>query len=438
MVADPALSLPTPKGGDLPVEAVDQDVIPVEPVSHDGDDFDIKRGEKRSSDLHLAVENMAQQRSLAGPSHVPAPETLSSSSDPPLMTVGQSQSRRARSRTPPPRESSLWAYRDFEGNPSDHVSEGWGFMESREHEYSGKSIALQFDKDLEEIVDGTPNVHIVKEMCLNAAMLRNRQAEVNERYLQPDEREMFRAAKKTEWSQWRSNDVVELISRHGIDPHRIISSRWVLTWKRVEETPNSPVKAKARLVIRGFRDPDLGQFSTASPTDRSARVKPIYAELPKDLVRESGYSEDTIALIKKVPYGLSEAPLAWYRRLTSELEACGFEQVKADRCLYVLRHPKEPGRILGIIRAHVDDLLIAGCSSSSNPLFESSLKKLTTRLPCGHRKYADLTSVLYTGINVRQHPQSRAIQIDQMHYIQTRDLLVSIGGFAVGRGKHAS
>ena len=109
-------------------------------------------------------------------------------------------------------------------------------------------------------------------------------------------------------------------------------------------------------MIRGFRDPDLGQFTTASPTlsrqgrhailtvaaqnmwtaftldaktaflagDESSRIKPIYAELPKDLVKEMGRDADTIARIKKVPYGLSEAPLAWYRRLTSELEAVGF------------------------------------------------------------------------------------------------------------------
>ena len=66
-----------------------------------------------------------------------------------------------------------------------------------------------------------------------------------------------------------SNDVVELISRHGVDPKRVIASRWVLTWKQgpgeVHSGPGGS-KAKARLVIRGFKDPDLGQFSTASPT----------------------------------------------------------------------------------------------------------------------------------------------------------------------------
>ena len=281
---------------------------------------------------------------------------------------GSGSSRRVRSRTPPPRAESFLAFADFDGDPSDHVAEAW-FTDSLDHDYSGLSLGLEFNVDLEEIQDEGSINHIIKEMCMSAAALKKRQAEVVEKYLEPEEKAMFREAKKAEWSQWVGNEVVELLSRKGIDPKRIISSRWVLTWKRTEDTPNSPKKAKARLVIRGFRDPDLGQFSTASPTltrqgrhailalaahhqwraftldaktaflagDKSSRVKPIYAELPRDLVRDLGLDEDIIAKIKKVPYGLSEAPLAWYRRLTAELTQCGFEQVPSDRCIYVLR-----------------------------------------------------------------------------------------------------
>ena len=103
----------------------------------------------------------------------------------------------------------------------------------------------------------------------------------------------------------------------------------MLTWKPSDD--GSSKRAKARLVIRGFRDPDLGQFSTASPTltrqgrhailaatahhqwrlftldaktaflagDKSSRVKPIYAELPRDLITDLGVDKDTIARIKK-------------------------------------------------------------------------------------------------------------------------------------------
>ena len=164
----------------------------------------------------------------------------------------------------------MWAVTDFEGDPSDHAQEGW-FTDSLEHDYSGRSIGLEFDVDLDEIEDEQSVVYIVREMCMNAAALRKRHAEVNERHLNQEEKEMFRAAKRAERSQWIGNDVVELISRHGVDPRRVISSRWVLTWKRVEETPNSPVKPKARLVIRGFR-PRFGAVYYSFPDVNPSRT----------------------------------------------------------------------------------------------------------------------------------------------------------------------
>ena len=438
--------LPPPPGGETfgepsrPSGSNPSEVGGVDPLAGN-------RGLKRSSEFHRPVEEMARDRAIQGPSDEDPLISLVDEVRPTVRT-GQESRSRVRSRTPPPRESSLLSYADFLGEPSDHSQESW-FSESREHDYEGTSIGLSFDVELDEIKDEMSTCYLVRELALNASMARKRAVEVSERHLTSDEKEMFRVAKAAEWSQWVNNDVVELISRYGIDPKRIIASRWVLTWKSVpgeEHAGPNGSKAKARLVIRGFRDPDLGQFSTASPTlsrqgrhaiftvashfqyrvftldaktaflagDQTSRTKPIYTELPRDLIHEQGFGEDIIARIKKVPYGLSEAPLAWYRRLTSELQACGFEQVPADRCVYVLRRE---GRILGIVGAHVDDLLVAGCSPSVDPRFEKAMEKLVARLPFGERKYADTAPVLYTGLNVKQHPQTRVITIDQAHYV---------------------
>ena len=435
----PAPTTPRAARFELPSASVAPQPLPTPPGGDTADPSDVRRGEKRVHDSTL--EDEATHRAQHGPTPVV--------SNVPATVTGVDPPRRGRSRTPPPREGSYWAFADFDGVGSDHANEAW-YTESDDHDYSGLSLGLEFDVDLEEIRDEASIRYIVQEMAMSAAAMKKRSAEVSERYLSYEEKEMFRVAKQAEWSQWISNDVVELISRKGIDPRRVIGCRWVLTWKRVEDTPNSPKKAKARLVIRGFRDPDLGQFSTASPTlsrqgrhavltiaaqnmwrvftldaktaflagEKSSRVKPIYAELPKDLIHEQGYDEDIIARIKKVPYGLSEAPLAWYRRLTSELETCGFQQVPADRCVYVLRSKKPGNRVLGVIGAHVDDLIIAGCTLNEDPEFEAALRKLTDRLPFGERKYADTMPVIYTGITLNQHPQTRAIVIDQTQYIQ--------------------
>ena len=155
----------------------------------------------------------------------------------PSTVTGSDPPRRARSRTPLCREGSYWAFSDFDGVGSDHAHEAW-YTESNDHDYSGLSLGLEFDVDLEEISDEQSIRYFVQEMAMSAAAMKKRSAEVSERYLSYEEKEMFRVAKRAEWSQWISNDVVELITRKGIDPR-----------KRVEDTPDSPKKAKARLVI---------------------------------------------------------------------------------------------------------------------------------------------------------------------------------------------
>lgn len=57
------------------------------------------------------------------------------------------------------------------------------------------------------------------------------------------------------------NNVVELALRSGVDPKRIVGSRWVLIRKTVHgKGPDTQDKMpKARLVLLGYQDPDLGE-----------------------------------------------------------------------------------------------------------------------------------------------------------------------------------
>ena len=56
--------------------------------------------------------------------------------------------------------------------------------------------------------------------------------------------------------------------RRHLNPEQILKSRWILTWKNInEEDSQKPQrKAKARLVVLGFQDPKLCEVARDSPT----------------------------------------------------------------------------------------------------------------------------------------------------------------------------
>merc|ERR1711884_1021384 len=89
-----------------------------------------------------------------------------------------------------------------------------------------------------------------------------RKSEVSIRNLNAEERKLIEAAKDKEVDQWISNSVFKIVRKAGVPLNRIMSMRWILTWKEAPEG----TKAKARLVAKGFTDPDLLTIRAEAPT----------------------------------------------------------------------------------------------------------------------------------------------------------------------------
>ena len=91
-----------------------------------------------------------------------------------------------------------------------------------------------------------------------------RKGEINVRQCTPEEREKVIEGKKKELNSFFKNCVWQFAEpRDQKKKSRIITARWVLTWKNGDD--GFPM-AKARLVLRGFQDPDLFNLDKASPT----------------------------------------------------------------------------------------------------------------------------------------------------------------------------
>ena len=319
-----------------------------------------------------------------------------------------------------------------EQTPSDeeftNLSEA--FYTTPDHGYVKKAIEIALEVDLAEVLE-SDGPHGLRQYIHDVFLTSNakrKKVEVNERYLTLEEKRMFREAKKKEWMSFIENNVVELAVRTGIDPLRIVGSRWVLTWKTTdsEKTPGQKSKVpKARLVLLGYQDPDLGEYTRSSPTltrtgrtllfaliaqfqwkifsldaknaflagDISSRNKPLYTMVPKDLIEIMNLPQDAVFRLKKSAYGLAEAPIAWFKCLRAKLENIGWKPHPLDECVMTL-YDKE-GSVKGLIGIHVDDLLVGGEGS----FFEAQMKRLETELPFGSRKFGKFT---YTGIQVSQ------------------------------------
>ena len=92
-----------------------------------------------------------------------------------------------------------------------------------------------------------------------AALARQGRGEVRASTLTPQQREELVKAKQKEISSFLKHAAVEAAPRSGLQCKSLMRMRWVITRK-------SDDSLKARLVIQGFTDPQLGAKPTASPT----------------------------------------------------------------------------------------------------------------------------------------------------------------------------
>ncbi|CAE7223028.1 RE1 [Symbiodinium sp. CCMP2592] len=269
-----------------------------------------------------------------------------------------------------------------------------------------------------------------------------RRVEVNFRKLDSEDQEKFRHAMSKEWQSWLENKVTSIVKAKGIDRSRIIGSRWVLTWKTSADPDNKSVVPKARLVLVGYQDPDLGKIATDSPTLRkeskhiilslcaafgwilwSADIKTaflsgdascrnIHFRPPPEVRKIMGLGPDDLLRLEKAAYGLAEAPRAWFLRLTRELKALGLKVSALDPCVFLLRSPDN--HLIGICGVHVDDLLGGGTAE-----MDKVLARLRKTLPFGEFR---TKTIKYTGAEIRQHPDF-SIELSQESYIEKMDFV---------------
>ena len=161
----------------------------------------------------------------------------------------------------------------------------------------------------------------------------------------------------------------------------MIGAKWVYTWKVDEH--GWVVKAKSRLVARGFKQREGVNFSeTFAPTVSSSCVRllnaiacecdldichfdvdqafvqsdleeHVFLRLPKGCGDLSG----KVVRLNRNLYGLKQASRTWHAHLTACLKRLDFEQCLTDVCVFRLI---EDGRVAITAVVHVDDVFAVG------------------------------------------------------------------------------
>ena len=216
-----------------------------------------------------------------------------------------------------------------------------------------------------------------------AAQLRG--GEANEKTMTVAEREQMVAAKVKELTSFFDNQVWDFVEVGKIKPERVVTARWVLTWKTDQDTGLQ--KAKARLVLKGFQDPDIMTMEKTAPTaSKSSKMmllaltpnmgwsimcgdvraaflsgstfkREIIVKLPKDCGPLLGIPvEETFMKMNKSAYGLCDAPLLWWKEADRRLRQLRMVRHRLDKCCYMLYDEQQ--RLVTLLILHVDDILL--------------------------------------------------------------------------------
>ena len=282
-----------------------------------------------------------------------------------------------------------------------------------------------------------------EELAQVASAGKRARAEVQIKDLTAAERKLFDAAKEAELSCWLQTSALKPMLRKHLNPDQILRSRWVLTWKNVcnDDEQTNARKAKARLVVLGYQDPRLTEVNRDAPTltregrhtilqliasqqwvlssfdiktaflrGKADSENPLAMEPPKELRERMQLPDDQVCALIGNAYGRVDAPLLFYKELSSQLQALGFKMHPLEPCVYYLESWKNGQRILhGARGTHVDDGICGGDS-----WFHSRLELLRQKLPFGSYKQRKF---VFTGIQLEQLPDF-SIRANQTEYIK--------------------
>ena len=227
----------------------------------------------------------------------------------------------------------------------------------------------------------------------------------------------FDAAMADELGTWLDLSVFEEVAFEG---QRVLSTLWVLTVKE-PESPTAPPRRKARLVVRGFEDPDRDTVDSTFPAASRSTLRAVFSALastgfvPRTIDVHTAFLQGmplylptavfvqpppqacapagVVWRLRKCAYGLNDTPRRWYDSVLGLMRSLSLTLSTVDHGLFARQ---EAGVLALAVAVHVEDFLF-GCSLTAVVEFESALR---AHFAAGPTKVGAST---FTGLSVASH-----------------------------------
>ena len=291
--------------------------------------------------------------------------------------------------------------------------------------------------------DDLPSESQALHYVMLASTERKKRVEVRLKDCSAEEMALFRKAKDKEVGAWLDHRTVRKVAGGTLDDSQLMRCRWILTWKPPEKE-GLPRRAKARLVVLGFEDPNIQDIPNDAPTlSKDARQlilqkvvsnkwklvnfdvstaflqgkgdgRKLGIRPPEELKQALKMKPGDQCLLEGGAYGRIDAPFLWFQTFKETLEGLGFVQSPFDACTFSLVTPGPDNKPLtrGVLGIHVDDGIGGGDS-----YFTGILEKLRGIYSFGSYDEGEFT---FTGIRFRQWDDS-SVEMDQTQYIEKID-----------------
>ena len=81
-----------------------------------------------------------------------------------------------------------------------------------------------------------------------------------------------------------------------------------------------------------------------------------------EILEAMGLPPESMTRVRRACYGLVDAPLEWYRSISTYFDQLGLRRCWSDPCCWTLQ---EKGKLIGLVSGHVDDFLFSGDETNS-------------------------------------------------------------------------